>query len=112
MKNRMTLSDMEQLKNTAEFIRNNMHRKMKLDELCAIALMNRHRLNKCFQNIYGKQVFDFITAQRMQKSRELLLQTDDSIQDIASATGYDYANNFSKAYKRYFGYSPGEERKV
>lgn len=110
MKSRLTISEIEQLKLTAAFISNNMHRKIKLDELCAIALMNRHRLNECFQKIYGKNVFGYITTLRMQKARELLLQTDDPIQDIGNAIGYEYPNNFSKAYKRFYKHSPGEER--
>lgn len=111
MKSRLTISEIEQLKLTADFISNNMQRKIKLDELCAIALMNRHRLNECFQKIYGKNVFGYITTQRMQKARELLLHTDDPIQNIGNAIGYEYPNNFSKAYKRFYKHAPGEERR-
>ena len=111
MANRFTLYERERLEKTSTFILDNLQLALRLQDLCAMALMNRHRLNEGFKKIHGKKVFDFIREQRMQKAKELLLQTDESLEAIADATGYAYTNNFLRAYKQYFGNTPANERK-
>ena len=111
MPNRFTAKETERLKKTSGFIKENLHSILGLKELCAMAAMNRHRLNEGFKKMHGKKVSEFIREQRMEKAKELLQQTDESVQLIAEATGYGYANNFLRAYKQYFGNTPAKERK-
>ena len=47
---------------------------------------------------------------RMEKAKELLLTTDESIESIADAVGYSHGSNFSKVYRRYYGHLPKDER--
>ena len=73
--------------------------------------MNRHKLNEGFQRFYGKKVGKYIEAVRMQRAQELLQTTDENMATIADACGYGYAGNFCAAYKRYYGYTPMQERR-
>lgn len=48
----------------------------------------------------------------MEKARELLLTTESRVRDIAVLTGYRDANYFVRAFKRYYGMTPEEYRKM
>jgi len=48
---------------------------------------------------------------RMEKARQILLETALSIHDLAFMVGYDHPENFQKAFKKYWGYTPAELRK-
>jgi AraC-like DNA-binding protein len=47
----------------------------------------------------------------MARARTLLLETELSITQIALEVGYEYAGNFTTAFKRYFGVPPNVMRK-
>ena len=46
----------------------------------------------------------------MDKAREILLESDISVQEIAQRVGYDNALTFSKIFKSYYGLSPAHYR--
>lgn len=52
----------------------------------------------------------YLEKLRMDFSRELLLSTDRTIADIASASGYYSSNSFCRAFKRFWGYTPTQCR--
>jgi len=46
----------------------------------------------------------------MNYARDLLIQPNVAVNDIADELGYQHYNNFSTAFKRKFGYSPASIR--
>lgn len=50
---------------------------------------------------------EYVTRSRMQKAKELLLQTKLPISEIAERVGYQTTKYFSKLFKEYEGHSPG-----
>ena len=52
----------------------------------------------------------YITETRMEQARELLLNTDDSLEQIAAACGYASAKYFGRSFKLHAKMSPGEFR--
>ena len=62
-------------------------------------------LRKLFSNKLGRSPFKYITELRMQKA-ETLLYEKRPIAEIASLVGYSDVYQFSRAYKRYYGYAP------
>lgn len=53
----------------------------------------------------------YIRNIRLQKSKELLEQTSDSVSEIAYNVGFNNVSYFIKCFHEYYGYSPGEFRK-
>lgn len=47
---------------------------------------------------------------RLQKARNLLLQTELPVTEIAFASGFKNSGHFARAYRTHFGVSPGEQR--
>jgi AraC-like DNA-binding protein len=43
----------------------------------------------------------------MEQSRYLLINEDANVNEVAFMMGYKDATNFTAAFKKYFGYTPG-----
>ncbi len=67
---------------------------------------NECYLKKHFKQVYGTTVFGYLHRQRMEKSKELLLNENKKIAEVAKLVGYKHATHFTTAFKKYFGYLP------
>lgn len=77
-----------------------------INALCNELELSRSYLYTIFKKNLNISPQAFLTQLRMEKAKEKLLNTDYTIQQIASITGYTDAFTFSKAFKRYIGISP------
>ncbi len=68
-------------------------------------------LNKVFREKAGKTIHKYITEVRLNKSAELLSETDYSVRDITLAVGFKNPDHFSKCFSEEFGMSPTAFRK-
>ena len=55
-------------------------------------------------------VIDYLTKTRMEKAKELLALTKDSVKIIAFRTGFSDPNYFSLTFRKYEGMSPLQYR--
>ena len=60
------------------------------------------RMNACSEMTFSA----YVEHARMEKARQLLRDTNQTVQEIAEAVGYINSNSFYKAYKRCFGEPP------
>jgi AraC-like DNA-binding protein len=68
---------------------------------------NSFTLKKVFKRYYGVSVFEFSRQQRIEKAKELLRNTNYTLQTIADTVGYTEGNNFQVAFKTVVGCTPG-----
>lgn len=67
-------------------------------------------LSRLFKEKAGKNFVDYLTEVRMEKVKDLLLNTNYKIIEICSMTGYDNPRYFSKVFKQVTGTTPREFR--
>lgn len=67
--------------------------------------------NRCFLAECGITIFGYIVQYRLEKSKELLRETDEHITRIAEYVGYSSKTSFYLAFKRHTGISPTEYRR-
>lgn len=72
---------------------------------------NPFTLKKVFKKYYGVSVFSFSRDVRIGKAKELLRETNYTLQTIADLVGYTEGNNFQVAFKTVVGCTPGEWRR-
>jgi transcriptional regulator GlxA family with amidase domain len=71
-----------------------------------------HRmLERKFQRFLNTSPYKFYLELRLRKAKNLLLQTDISVINVAFACGFVSPGHFSKSYKSKYGLSPFAERK-
>lgn len=80
--------------------------KCTITEVCRQLEFSRSYLYKLIKNDTGLSPQQLLTKIRMEHSKELLNNTDHSIQTISRMVGYTDEFTFSKAFKRYSGLSP------
>lgn len=69
-------------------------------------------LSKLFKDCSGENFSNYLKKVRLEKAKELLLQSDYRIKYLAEKVGYNDTNTFIKAFKSYFKMTPGEYRKL
>lgn len=73
--------------------------------------ISAYTLSRLFKNEVGVGFAEYLVAKRIACATELLLSTNDSINDICTASGFSSINHFSKTFKLYKGCSPSQFRK-
>ena len=74
--------------------------------------MSVSNLSHLFKNRTGSTLSDYINTLRMEKIKELLLTSDDSIKDIIIQVGYSDSSNFVRKFREQIGMTPGAYRKL
>ena len=65
-----------------------------------------------FRKYFGESINDVIHKTRVAKAKRLLLETDDSVQEIAEAVGYCSLATMYRAFTNVEGVAPGRLRKT
>jgi AraC-like DNA-binding protein len=77
-----------------------------LEELAQQAGLSRTALAERFRAATGDTPLNHLRVLRMQRAMRLLTETDDKLEAVAAAVGYQDAFGFSKVFKRTVGESP------
>ncbi len=82
-----------------------------ITDLCLELAVSRTQLHRKLKAITGRPTTHVIRSIRLQKARELILQTDLNISEVAFQTGFGNHSYFSALFAEEFGYTPTEIRK-
>ena len=86
--------------------------KINLDNLASISSMSKNSLLRAFNRYYGRTPIDYLIWYRLEKARELLINTRYSITDIAYAVGFLDSNYFARKFNKQYRVSPRAYRKT
>lgn len=81
-----------------------------LIELARLVGTNQSTLKNGFKELFGTTVFGMVSDLKMDKAKELLLNTRKSISDISEDVGYKNATHFTTAFRKKFGVTPAKCR--
>lgn len=79
-----------------------------VEELADAVGLSRVQLHRRMKEMTGIAVGEFIRNLRMQQAAKLLEQGDVSVSQVTYAVGMINPNNFTAAFKKYFGVTPSE----
>lgn len=74
--------------------------------LALIAHMSGTKLKQRFKQVYGFRLYEFFNMQRLDKAKKLL-EEGAVAKEAGYEIGFTNVSNFSKAFKKRFGYNPG-----
>lgn len=90
------------------YIDQNYASPIKIEDVAEQIGVDRKYLRNLFFKYFGMSTKDYLMNLRIEKAKELLLESDLSVCDVSLAVGYSDALGFSKIFKKYVGVSPTE----
>jgi len=92
--------------------KNYWSREFSATEAAEAVSLSRNYLLKIFKEEKGISFWDYVTRLRMEKAKELLKNTDNTVYSISLDIGYESQYHFSRKFKSLFGISPLEFRNL
>ena len=93
-----------------DYLSSNYSEKIELNDLGKIACLSPHHLLRKFRTAFGTTPHKFLTCIRLQKAKELVINTDKPITQICMEVGFDSLSTFGMLFKKYFSQSPENYR--
>jgi len=94
-----------------EYLLEHLADRVTIEDLSKQFLMNPTTLKKTFKDVYGMSLAAHMKQHRMVRAAKLLLETYDSIAQIALAVGYESQSRFTTAFKETYHMLPSMYRK-
>ncbi len=93
------------------FIQTHAFRGIVIDDVLADVPVSRRYLEREFRRYFGRPPAEEIRRIRLDRGKELVSNSDLSIEEIAAACGYSGATQFGVAFRKRFGHTPLAYRK-
>jgi transcriptional regulator GlxA family with amidase domain len=106
---RLGIAD-ERLLRTLKLMESHLEAPLPREQLAQSAGLSLRQLERAFHNQLGAGVHEHYLDLRLGRSRQLLRETSLSILEVAFATGFTSASQFSRAFRRKFSLTPREVR--
>jgi len=105
------LTPREDLNKVIQHIHKNLSDSLHRDDLAKLMGVNRSYLSKLFKQMTGKNLTEYILGKRIERARELLLNTQFTVENICFQCGFDNLSYFYRTFKKKTGKTPGEIQK-
>ncbi|KKJ75819.1 hypothetical protein WH95_16465 [Kiloniella litopenaei] len=111
-KNNVSLSpsDKRKIYQARELLEKKPDKEWQIAEISRTVGINERKLKFGFRSILGASVYASLQQIRMELAINLLLETEESITDIALTVGYSNPSHFSQLFKRYYKCTPKQYR--
>lgn len=93
------------------YIMNHLSEKISMDEMARRLHLNATHFSRIFKKETGETFVEFVNKKKMEKAKELLDRSSQSIDQIAQELAYDNTSYFNKLFRAYSGMSANEYRK-
>ncbi|HRQ31189.1 MAG TPA: AraC family transcriptional regulator [Saprospiraceae bacterium] len=113
MIDQQTADYISRINKALDFIDQNLEKDISLDDLATTANFSKYHFSRIFLAFINETPFQFVLRVRLEKAATLLLSNPGvSITEIAWQCGFSDIVIFSRNFKRRFGYSATQYRKI
>lgn len=96
-----------------KYIDDNLNQDLSLEKLSAIACYSPFHLHRLFKAYTNETLNSFITRKRIEKTASLLIYNKElTITELALKYGFNSNSSFTRAFKKNYGVSPSEYKKL
>ena len=95
-----------------DHIRKNLHEEITLNGLSELVHLEKSYLVRLFKKSTGKTPVEMLISMRLDRASDLVANTEIKICDIAAMCGYNTVSFFISAYKKRYGITPEQHRKL
>lgn len=100
----------KQISLSKDLIEQNLHTHITLESIAHNVFISPYYLSHLFKKNTGVTFLNYVIEQRLEKAKQLLVTTNDTIEQIALKTGYEESNSFRRLFKKKVGMSPSTYR--
>jgi len=104
-------SSKHQVEELEDLLRNQCY-ELDTKNITNTSLYSYRHINRLFKSKNGESIKSFFNRIKLQKSAEHLFYSSKSILEIAIEVGYESTSTFSKMFKKAYGISPSNFRKL
>jgi len=107
---RLAPRDMRRVEQAIEYIQKNYSSKLSVEHLAMEVRLSKEKLQAGIQYKTGLTLHDYLVSVRIDKSKDLLIQTELPIKAIAGSTGFKKPGHFTDVFKSLVFLTPSEYR--
>ena len=100
------------LREAMTLIENNIEEPLTVPQIANLLGVSQRQLERQFKKNVGCTVVQFALLKRLQNARLLLISTDMSIRQIATASGFNTMSHFAFSFGKFFGRRPSDYREA
>ncbi|MCR5695655.1 MAG: AraC family transcriptional regulator [Marinilabiliaceae bacterium] len=93
-----------------EYLRANFHKRIKINEAASHINTSPVTLSRIVKQWTGKSYVAFLNDIRLDHAKRMLMDTEQSVNEICFLTGFNNVSNFNRFFKRRFSITPTEFR--
>lgn len=101
----------EQIERAKAIIEKNIGNKLSLTMVAQEIYISSFYLSSLFKKRTGMNFIDYVIERRIEKAKQMLCTTNETIETIAAQVGYDESNYFRRLFKKKVGLTPREYRR-
>ncbi|MCI6272940.1 MAG: AraC family transcriptional regulator [Erysipelotrichaceae bacterium] len=94
------------VKNLIEYINNNIDNNLQVNNLAKVFGMNRSYISKAFIDDTGINIQSYIQNLRLEKAKDLLLNTEYTIKEISDKLNFSSQSHFQSLFKKQYNLTP------
>lgn len=94
-----------------QFIEEHLTETIKVDQLAALTKLSKTYFSRVFSAAYGESPYNYILRRRMELAKELIVETDLALSEIALDCGMADQAHLCKTFKKVFGTTPNYWRR-
>ena len=95
-----------QLLQVLDYINDHLEQEIRLANLAQLLDMSQFHFSHLFKQSIGMAPYQYLLQQRVERVKQLLKQTDQSIMDIALLCGFNSHSHLSKQFRQLTGMTP------
>jgi AraC-like DNA-binding protein len=99
-------NDHKKINDVFNYVMKNFQKDIELDEIAKIASMSTTAFCRFFKIRTRKTFSEFLNEVRIGNACKLLINSSDSITEIAYKSGFNNSSNFNRAFKKITNYTP------
>ena len=101
----------ERIKKILQFVENNYHNKITLEDIGAEVGMSPSSVCRYFKKNTCQNLWTYINGFRIVRAAQMIVETDAPISEISTRCGFHNISNFNRAFRERIGSPPGDYRR-
>lgn len=92
-------------------LQDGLYKALTIDDICSATSYSRAYLFRIFRAATDQTIMEYYTSLKIERAKQLLLENELTVKEIAARLAFNEANYFSKTFKRLTGLTPSQYRK-